>query len=64
MQLTLPVGSYFLDTFGRSHREFLAELEPKVEPTLVQTLHILNSPYIDDKVKSGSGTVAACSSKT
>ncbi|GAB4458732.1 MAG: DUF1549 and DUF1553 domain-containing protein [Armatimonadaceae bacterium] len=57
-QLTLPVGSYFLDTFGRSHREFLAELEPKVEPTLIQTLHILISPYIDNKVKNGSGTVS------
>jgi hypothetical protein len=56
-QLTLPVGSEFLDTFGRSHREFLAELEPKIEPTLVQTLHILNSPFIDNKVKSGDGTV-------
>lgn len=58
-QLSLPVGSYFLDTFGRSHREFLAELEPKVEPTLVQTLHILNSPYIDNKVKAQNGTLAA-----
>jgi hypothetical protein len=58
-QLTLPVGSYFLDTFGRSHREFLAELEPKIEPTLVQTLHILNSPYIDSKVKAPNGTVSA-----
>jgi hypothetical protein len=57
-QLTLPVGSFFLDTFGRSHREFLADLEPKVEPTLVQTLHILNSPYIDNKVKNGRGTVS------
>ena len=57
-QLSLPVGSYFLDTFGRSHREFLAELEPKVEPTLVQTLHILNSPYIDNKVKAQNGTVS------
>lgn len=56
-QLTLPVGSYFLDTFGRAHREFLADLEPKVEPTLVQTLHVLNSPYIDNKVKAGGGTV-------
>jgi hypothetical protein len=56
-QLTLPVGSFFLDTFGRSHREFLADLEPKVEPTLVQTLHILNSPYIDNKVKNRAGTV-------
>jgi hypothetical protein len=58
VKLTLPVGSYFLDTFGRSHREFLAELEPKVEPTLVQTLHILNSPYVEDKVKTSEGTVS------
>ncbi len=57
VDLTLPVNSYFLDTFGRSHREFLAELEPKNEPTLVQVLHILNSPYVNDKVKSGGGTV-------
>ncbi len=57
-QLTLPVNSYFLDTFGRSHREFLAELEAKNEPTLTQTLHILNSPYIDNKIKANTGTVA------
>mgnify|MGYP001206610083 CR=1 FL=1 len=57
VQLTLPVGSYFLDTFGRSHREFLANLEPKIEPTLVQTLHVLNSPYVDNKVKASKGTV-------
>lgn len=57
VDLTLPVNSFFLDTFGRSHREFLAELEPNIEPTLVQVLHILNSPYVNDKVKSGNGTV-------
>ena len=59
VQLNLPVNSYFLDTFGRSHREFLANLEPKVEPTLVQTLHILNSPYVENKVRNNSGTVAS-----
>jgi Protein of unknown function (DUF1553)/Protein of unknown function (DUF1549) len=58
-QLNLPINSYFLDTFGRSHREFLANLEPKVEPTLIQTLHILNSPYIENKVRNGGGTVAS-----
>lgn len=57
-QLSLPVGSFFLDCFGRSQREFLAELEPKVEPTLVQVLHVLNSPYIDGKVRARGGTVA------
>ena len=57
VELSLPVGSYFLDTFGRSHREFLADLEPRGEPTLIQVLHILNSPYVNDKVRSGGGTV-------
>ena len=57
-QLELPVGSYFLDTFGRSHREFLADLEPRIEPTLVQTLHILNAPTIDSKLKARNGVVA------
>lgn len=57
-QLSLPVGSFFLDCFGRSQREFLAELEPKVEPTLVQVLHVLNSPYVDGKVRAGNGTVS------
>ncbi|MBC8140071.1 MAG: DUF1549 domain-containing protein [Armatimonadetes bacterium] len=59
VELSLPVGSYFLDTFGRSHREFLAELEPRGEPTLIQVLHILNSPYVNDKVRAGDGTVKA-----
>jgi hypothetical protein len=47
-----------MDCFGRSQREFLAELEPKNEPTLVQVLHVLNSPYVDQKVRAGNGTVA------
>ncbi len=57
-QLPLPVSSTFLSLFGRSDREFLAELEPKIEPTLIQTLHVINSPYINDKISAGNGTVA------
>nr|WP_309686252.1 DUF1549 domain-containing protein [Armatimonas sp.] len=57
-QVSLPVGSFFMDCFGRSQREFLAELEPKNEPTLVQVLHVLNSPYVDQKVRARAGTVA------
>lgn len=57
-QLTLPVDSYFMDAFGRSHREFLAELEPKLEPTLVQILHILNSPYVNGKIADPNGALA------
>jgi hypothetical protein len=56
--LPLPVSSRFLSLFGRSEREFLAELEPKLEPTLTQALHMINSPYINDKITAGNGVVA------
>jgi hypothetical protein len=53
VQASLPDGNFFLDAFGRSHREFLADLNPKLEPTLVQTLHVINSQYIDGKIRGG-----------
>lgn len=53
VQQMLPVGSYFLNSFGQSHREFLADIDPKQEPNLVQTLLMINSPYIENKVRSG-----------
>ena len=54
IQIDFPIGNYFLDAFGQSHREFLADIDPKLEPNLVQTLHMINSPYINDKVRNGS----------
>lgn len=57
-EVPLPVGSYFLDTFGRSHREFLADLEPNLEPTLTQALHLINSSYINRKISDPNGTIA------
>jgi hypothetical protein len=54
IQVAYPVGNYFLDAFGQSHREFLADIDPKLEPNLVQTLHMINSPYVNDKVRNGS----------
>ena len=54
VQTAFPVGNYFLDAFGQSHREFLADIDPKLEPNLVQTLHMINSPYINDKVRNGA----------
>lgn len=54
VQASLPIGSEFLDAFGQSHREFLADLNPKLEPTLVQTLSMINSPYIESKVRNGT----------
>ncbi len=54
IQTAFPVGNYFLDAFGQSHREFLADIDPKLEPNLVQTLHMINSSYINNKVRYGS----------
>ncbi len=54
IQIDFPSGNYFLDAFGQSHREFLADIDPKLEPNLVQTLHMINSPYINDKVRNGT----------
>ena len=54
IQTMVPVGNYFLDSFGQSHRDVLADIDPKLEPNLVQTLHMINSPYINDKIRNGS----------
>jgi len=53
IQAALPTNSAFMSAFGQSHREFLADIDPKLEPNLVQTLLMINSPYVDNKVKYG-----------
>ena len=58
IELPLPVGNRFLSLFGRSDREFLGNLDPLLEPTLTQALHIINSPYVNGKLRDGNGTVA------
>jgi hypothetical protein len=58
VQAVLPVGNYFLNAFGQSHREFLADIDPKLEPNLVQTLHMINSPYVNNKIQQGSAVAA------
>lgn len=55
-ELPIPVGSYFLDVFGQAHREYLTELDPKLEPNLVQTLHMMNSSYVNNKIRAGAFT--------
>ena len=57
VQLPLPVGRRFLSLFGMSNREVLAELEPKLEPTLPQALHIINSPYVNEKISADDNIV-------
>lgn len=59
VQASLPISNYFLDAFGQSHREFLADIDPRLEPNLVQTLQMINSGYIDGKVRSGATVASA-----
>jgi hypothetical protein len=56
VELPLPANNYFLDVFGQSHREYLTELDPKLEPNLVQTLHMMNSNYVNGKIRNGQYT--------
>lgn len=57
VQLPLPVSSRFLSLFGRSQREFLGNLAPKLEPTLTQALHLINAPYVQKKLRSRAGAL-------
>ena len=57
VQLPLPVSSRFLSLFGRSQREFLGNLAPKLEPTLTQALHLINAPYVQKKLRSSDGVL-------
>ncbi len=52
------VGSYFLDVFGRSKRESPCECERSYAPNLAQTLHLLNSPELQNKLTSAKGRAA------
>jgi hypothetical protein len=61
IQASIPTNNQFLNAFGQSHREFLADIDPKLEPNLVQTLLMINSPYIENKIRAG--TVAAEAAK-
>ncbi len=57
IEVELPVNSNFLNLFGRSDREFLGNLDPLLEPTLTQALHIINSGYVNQKLKARNGTI-------
>jgi hypothetical protein len=52
------VGSYFLDVFGRPGRESACECERPRESNLAQTLHLLNSNDLQNKIATG-GRLAA-----
>ncbi|MCA9227279.1 MAG: DUF1553 domain-containing protein [Planctomycetales bacterium] len=48
---------YFLTLFGRPVRETACECERVAEPTVGQTLHVLNSPDIHNKLRHAGGRI-------
>ncbi len=52
------VPNYFLDVFGRSHRETACECERSYAPNLAQALHLMNSPEVQNKIADEKGLVA------
>lgn len=51
------VSTYFLSTFGRATRESVCSCEVKLEPTLSQSLHLLNGSTVGSKI-AGGGLIA------
>ncbi len=54
IQASFPIQNPFVTAFGESHREFLTDLDPNLDPNLMQCLTMINSPYILNKVNYGS----------
>jgi hypothetical protein len=46
-------STYFLTTFGRSNRATVGVCEVKTDPTLSQSLHLLNGETVEIKVRDG-----------
>ncbi|MGH7135596.1 MAG: DUF1549 domain-containing protein, partial [Pirellulales bacterium] len=46
-------STYFLTTFGRSTRATVCSCEVKTDPTLSQSLHLLNGDTVEGKIKGG-----------
>ena len=51
------VSTYFLTTFGRPQRETVCSCEVRLEPTLSQSLHLMNGDTVAPKIRQG-GLVA------
>jgi hypothetical protein len=47
------VSNYFLTTFGRATRETVCSCEVKLEPTLSQSLHMLNGDATTQRIRAG-----------
>jgi hypothetical protein len=48
------VSNYFLTTFGRATRETVCSCEVRLEPTLSQSLHLLNGDSSTQKILAGN----------
>ncbi len=48
------VSTYFLTTFGRATRETVCSCEVKLEPTLSQSLHLLNGDTTTTRIAQGN----------
>jgi hypothetical protein len=48
------ISTYFLSTFGRATRETVCSCEVKLEPTLSQSLHLLNGDTTTQKIQAGN----------
>ena len=53
-----PSGVYFLDVFGRPPRDSVCTCERRNEPTLAQTLHLINGDTIDAAIRKEDGRLA------
>jgi hypothetical protein len=53
------LGSEFMDAFGRPNSSLECPCERERKPTIVQSLHLMNSPGLQSKLTSGKGRVAA-----
>jgi len=48
------ISTYFLTTFGRPMRETVCSCEVRLEPTLSQSLHLMNGDTVAGKVAAGN----------
>lgn len=55
---TTRVNSVFLDTFGRPNENQDPPCERTTEPTVTQTLHLMNAPQLHRRVTSDEGNAA------
>jgi hypothetical protein len=47
-------NNYFLKTFGISSRDSVSVSETRLEPTLAQTLHLINGDTVEGKIKNST----------